>query len=61
MIHSRSMAKAAPQPDPFAGVGGSYRLKPDGTRELVSRTKASGHGMDAPAAPEPTPDPEPES
>lgn len=33
--------------DPFAGIGGSYTMDPDGTRQLVERT---GHVPDAPAA-----------
>ena len=32
--------------DEFAGIGGSYTMAPDGTRQLVERT---GHAPDAPA------------
>lgn len=32
--------------DPFAGIGGSYTMAPDGTRQLVERT---GHVPDTPA------------
>jgi len=46
--------------DPLAGIGGSYILKPDGTRELVERTGElipdTTQAPDAPINPQTKPD-----